>query len=107
MLSICKMLSLARAAVLGAGVAAACATSAAAAAPAPAGNDGPAYGPRLEGFAYPEPVHRYAFVSQRETLEMMYMDVQPAHPNGRTVGSLPVLRRGAVAIAGFALPLLT
>ena len=85
MLSICKMLSLVRAAVLGAGVAAACAPAFAATVPASAGNDGPVYGPRLEGFAYPEPVHRYAFVSQRETLEMMYMDVQPAHPNGRTV----------------------
>ena len=85
MLSICKMLSLVRAAVLGAGVAAACAPAFAATVPASAGNDGPVYGPRLEGFTYPEPVHRYAFVSQRETLEMMYLDVQPAHPNGRTV----------------------
>ncbi|HDR9586613.1 TPA: alpha/beta hydrolase [Burkholderia stabilis] len=82
---ICKMLSVARAALFGAGVAFACATSAAEAAPVPAGNDGPVYGPRLEGFTYPEPVHRYAFVSQRETVEMTYMDVQPAHPNGRTV----------------------
>ncbi|MGS0893407.1 alpha/beta fold hydrolase [Burkholderia stagnalis] len=83
--SIHTMLSVARAALLGAGIAVACATAAAEAVPAPAGNDGPVYGARLEGFAYPEPVHRYAFVSQRETLEMMYMDVQPAHPNGRTV----------------------
>lgn len=85
MLSICKMLSVVRAALLGASVAAACAAPAAAAAPTPVGNDGPAYGPRLEGFTYPEPVRRYPFVSQRETLEMMYMDVQPVRPNGRTV----------------------
>ncbi|MBN3787123.1 alpha/beta hydrolase [Burkholderia sp. Ac-20353] len=86
MLSICKMLSASRAAVLGACFAAACAASVATAATPPSGGtDEPAYGPRLEGFTYPEPVHRYAFVSQRETLEMMYMDVQPGHPNGRTV----------------------
>ena len=85
MLSIRKMLFVARAAVLGAGVAVACALPAMAAAASPAGNDGPVYGPRLEGFTYPAPVHLYTFVSQRETLEMAYLDVQPAHPNGRTV----------------------
>jgi hypothetical protein len=84
MFSTFPILSVARAAWLAAGIAAA-ASVATAAAPTPAGNDGPAYGPRLEGFAYPAPVHRHAFVSQRETLEMDYMDVQPAHPNGRTV----------------------
>lgn len=85
MLSIRKMLFVARAAVLGAGVAVACALPAMAAAASPAGNDGPVYGPRLEGFTYPAPVHLYTFVSQRVTLEMAYLDVQPAHPNGRTV----------------------
>ncbi|RQS09293.1 alpha/beta hydrolase [Burkholderia sp. Bp9002] len=84
--SICKMLSVFRVALVGACLAAAgAAPVATAASPAPGGNDGPAYGPRLEGFTYPEPVHRYTFVSQRETVEMMYMDVRPAHPNGRTV----------------------
>ncbi|WP_171466119.1 alpha/beta fold hydrolase [Burkholderia thailandensis] len=48
-------------------------------------SDGPAYGAELEGFAYAYPVHRYAFTSQRETLQMAYLDVRPEHPNGRTV----------------------
>ncbi len=46
--------------------------------------EAPVYGPELEGFAYPFPVARFAFRSQREDLAMAYMDVQPAHPNGRT-----------------------
>jgi pimeloyl-ACP methyl ester carboxylesterase len=52
-----------------------------------AGNtpDGPAYGPELQGFEYPHPVHDFVFVSQGQTLHMAYMDVQPAKPNGRTV----------------------
>jgi pimeloyl-ACP methyl ester carboxylesterase len=45
---------------------------------------GPAYGMRLEGFAYPWPVAQYTFHSQGQTLEMAYMDVKPARPNGRT-----------------------
>ncbi|BDT60798.1 alpha/beta hydrolase [Massilia varians] len=45
----------------------------------------PAYGPELEGFAYPYPVQRYHFTSQGVKLQMAYMDVQPAKPNGRTV----------------------
>ncbi len=49
------------------------------------GNEGPAYGAELEGFDYPYPVHRYAFTSQRESLQMAYLDVKPEHPNGRTV----------------------
>jgi pimeloyl-ACP methyl ester carboxylesterase len=49
------------------------------------GNDGPAYGPELEGFAYPWPVGQFAFTSQRESLHMAYLDVKPAQPNGRTV----------------------
>jgi pimeloyl-ACP methyl ester carboxylesterase len=47
--------------------------------------DGPAYGPELQGFNYPAPVEQFEFTSQGETLHMAYMDVQPAHPNGRTV----------------------
>jgi hypothetical protein len=49
----------------------------------PAENSGPAYGPQLEGFAYPWPVVLYRFRSQRQDLEMAYMDVEPARPNGR------------------------
>jgi pimeloyl-ACP methyl ester carboxylesterase len=45
---------------------------------------GPAYGTRLEGFAYPWPVEQYRFQSQGQTLEMAYMDVKPERPNGRT-----------------------
>ncbi|SDE45647.1 alpha/beta fold hydrolase [Paraburkholderia lycopersici] len=48
-------------------------------------SDGPAYGPELQGFDYPHPVHDFAFVSQGQTLHMAYMDVQPGKPNGRTV----------------------
>ncbi|TDV23021.1 pimeloyl-ACP methyl ester carboxylesterase [Paraburkholderia caballeronis] len=46
--------------------------------------DGPAYGPELEGFDYPMPVHRFEFQSQGQALQMAYMDVRPAQPNGRT-----------------------
>ncbi|MBN3857598.1 alpha/beta hydrolase [Paraburkholderia sp. Ac-20340] len=46
--------------------------------------DGPAYGPELQGFDYPYPVHDFSFTSQGRTLHMAYMDVQPQHPNGRT-----------------------
>ncbi|MBN3767320.1 alpha/beta hydrolase [Burkholderia sp. Ac-20365] len=52
---------------------------------APAADDGPAYGPELQGFDYPAPVHQFAFTSQGEALHMAYMDVAPDHPNGRTV----------------------
>lgn len=45
---------------------------------------GPAYGARLEGFDYPWPVALYRFRSQNQPLEMAYMDVKPARPNGRT-----------------------
>jgi len=45
----------------------------------------PAYGPRLEGYDYPYPVHMFALQSQRQALEMAYLDVAPAGtPNGRT-----------------------
>ena len=49
-----------------------------------AGNDGPAYGPELEGFDYPFPVAQYRFDSQGVSLHMAYLDV-PAQgtPNGR------------------------
>ncbi len=44
-----------------------------------------AYGPRLEGFDYPFPVHEYRSVVQGQSVEMAYMEVMPAKPNGRTV----------------------
>lgn len=46
--------------------------------------DEPQYGVELEGFTYPYPVKYYAFSSQRQSLHMAYMDVQPHSPNGRT-----------------------
>jgi pimeloyl-ACP methyl ester carboxylesterase len=49
----------------------------------PAVDHGPAYGAQLEGFAYPWPVMLYRFSSQSQNLEMAYMDVKPAQPNGR------------------------
>ncbi|MBV1837042.1 alpha/beta fold hydrolase [Acetobacter estunensis] len=45
--------------------------------------EAPVYGPRLEGFASPWPLKTYRFSSQRQMVEMNYMDVRPAHPNGR------------------------
>jgi pimeloyl-ACP methyl ester carboxylesterase len=61
------------------------AASAALASPLAGTPDGPVYGAELEGFAYPDTVRHYAFTSQRETLQMAYLDVHPEHPNGRTV----------------------
>jgi pimeloyl-ACP methyl ester carboxylesterase len=58
--------------------------AASAAAVADADNSGPAYGPELQGFTYPAPVERFDFTSQGVALQMAYMDVKPAHPNGRT-----------------------
>jgi pimeloyl-ACP methyl ester carboxylesterase len=52
--------------------------------PASAADDSPAYGPQLQGFDYPWPVSHFAFTSQGETLDMAYMDVKPATPNGKT-----------------------
>jgi pimeloyl-ACP methyl ester carboxylesterase len=48
-------------------------------------DEGPAYGPELQGFDYPWPVQRFHFMSQGESLDMAYMDVMPAQPNGRAV----------------------
>ena len=47
-------------------------------------DDGPKFGPELQGFAYPWPVQHFRFRSQGEALDMAYMDVLPAKPNGRT-----------------------
>jgi len=44
--------------------------------------DGPAYGPNLEGYDYPFPVQHYRFQSQGQAMDMAYMDVKPAQPNG-------------------------
>ncbi|WP_115717802.1 alpha/beta fold hydrolase [Gallaecimonas mangrovi] len=45
-----------------------------------------AYGPELEGFSYPWPVHQFKFESQQNTLHMAYMDVAPSsQANGLTV----------------------
>jgi pimeloyl-ACP methyl ester carboxylesterase len=44
----------------------------------------PAYGPELEGFDYPFPVQHFIFKSQRQSLQMAYLDVKPEKPNGRT-----------------------
>ncbi|WP_036004478.1 alpha/beta fold hydrolase [Paraburkholderia caribensis] len=53
--------------------------------PGAAADDGPAYGPELQGFNYPAPVRQFEFTSQGEALHMAYMDIAPEHPNGRTV----------------------
>jgi pimeloyl-ACP methyl ester carboxylesterase len=47
-------------------------------------DDGPAYGRELQGFDYPWPVQHWHFTSQGEALDMAYMDVKPAKPNGQT-----------------------
>jgi len=47
-------------------------------------DEDPAYGPELQGFDYPWPASHFSFVSQHETLDMAYMDVKPATPNGKT-----------------------
>ena len=45
----------------------------------------PAFDARLSGYDYPYPVHTLKLDSQRQTLEMAYMDVRPDQPNGDTV----------------------
>jgi pimeloyl-ACP methyl ester carboxylesterase len=54
------------------------------AAPAMA-QDAPAYGPMLEGYDYPYPVSHFRFTSQGTALDMAYMDLKPAQPNGHVV----------------------
>jgi len=56
--------------------------------PVAAAADGPAYGPRLEGFAYPYPVTMFTLDSQQEHLQMAYMDIAPA---GAAVGTVVLL----------------
>lgn len=50
-----------------------------------AAEEGPVYGPELEGFDYPKSVQRFKFDSQAQSVQMAYMDVIPSKPNGRTV----------------------
>ncbi len=45
---------------------------------------GPRYGPELQGFDYPWPVRHFRFTSQGVALDMAYLDVMPAKPNGQT-----------------------
>jgi pimeloyl-ACP methyl ester carboxylesterase len=45
--------------------------------------EGSAYGPELQGFDYAFPVADFSFSSQRQTLHMAYIDIQPQNPNGR------------------------
>uniref|UniRef100_E1TCB4 Alpha/beta hydrolase fold protein n=1 Tax=Burkholderia sp. (strain CCGE1003) TaxID=640512 RepID=E1TCB4_BURSG len=71
-------------AVAAAGGTSGAAGNAASAAGAAGDNAGPAYGPELQGFTYPAPVGQYTFTSQGIALHMAYMDVKPAHANGRT-----------------------
>jgi len=61
------------------------ATAVVAPCPARAADDGAAYGQQLQGFEYPWPVSDFSFTSQGEALEMAYMDVKPATPNGAAV----------------------
>ena len=42
------------------------------------------YGAELEGFDYPYPVERFRFTSQRQQLQMAYLDVPAREPNGHT-----------------------
>ena len=45
-----------------------------------------AYGARLEGFDYAYPVKIYSFTSQRQPLEMAYLDIPASgQANGKTV----------------------
>ena len=45
----------------------------------------PAYGPELEGYDYPYPVHQFEFSSQEQTIHMAYMDVKPKSFNGQVI----------------------
>ena len=42
------------------------------------------YGPELEGFDYPWPEFRFHFTSQRQSVQMAYLELMPEKPNGRT-----------------------
>jgi pimeloyl-ACP methyl ester carboxylesterase len=53
--------------------------------------ESPAFGPELQGFAYPAPLQHFAFASQGVDLQMAYMDVPP---RGRANGRVAVLMHG-------------
>src|SRR5579863_3332863 len=48
------------------------------------GDAGRHYGSDLQGFDYPWPVRYFRFNSQDLALDMAYMDIMRAKPNGRT-----------------------
>ena len=48
-----------------------------------AADESPTYGPELQGFDYGFPVSDFSFQSQRQTLHMAYIDVQPKQFNGK------------------------
>lgn len=83
MLPIRKLSAIAACCAAAFGLAACAAGSGANAPSSAAASDAPAYGPELQGFNYPHPVHDFSFTSQGQTLHMVYMDVQPQKPNGR------------------------
>jgi hypothetical protein len=56
--------------------------------------------PMLADFSYSWPVEHYSFESQRERMEMAYLDVRPEHSNGRTA----VLLHGKNFCAGTGKP---
>jgi len=47
--------------------------------------EGPVYGPMLEGYDYPFEVAHFRFQSQSEAMDIAYMDVKPARANGHTI----------------------
>ena len=51
--------------------------------PVVAAEESPVYGPELQGFDYGFPVADFSFPSQRQTLHMAYIDVQPKNANGK------------------------
>lgn len=53
--------------------------------PAGAAGTEPVYGAELEGYDYPYEVKRFSFTSQGTAMQMAYMDIRPARPNGQVV----------------------
>lgn len=47
--------------------------------------DNPIYGAELEGFSYPWPVKHFEFRSQKQSLHMAYMDLQPDVYKGQAI----------------------
>jgi len=61
------------------------AAPAAGSAAGPASSADPRFDAELSAYPYPFPVHRLELSSQQQKIEMAYMDVAPAQPNGHTV----------------------